>query len=208
MTRVKLCGITTPGDRDAAVAAGADAVGVISDVSVDTHREVAPEAAAELVAGTPGTVTSTLVTMPDSPEAAAELVGRVRPDEVQVHGMSAEGVAALARAVDVPVVAAVGADDPDATAYARAASALLVDTPSADGGGGTGETHDWTRTRAVVESVDAPVVLAGGLTPENVAEAVETVRPFGVDAASGVERPNGEKDRAAMRTFVAAVRGA
>ncbi|WP_254545657.1 phosphoribosylanthranilate isomerase [Halomarina pelagica] len=208
MTRVKLCGLTTRRDRDAAVDAGADAVGVISGVSVDTHREVDPGTAADLVAGTPEGVTTTLVTMPDSPGAAADLVERVRPDEVQVHGLSPEDVAAIARAVDAPVVAAVGADDPDAAAYARAASALLVDTPSADGGGGTGETHDWTRTRAVVESADVPVVLAGGLTPENVAGAVETVRPFGVDAASGVERPNGEKDHGAMRAFVAAVRGA
>ncbi|MFC6837611.1 phosphoribosylanthranilate isomerase [Halomarina ordinaria] len=208
MARVKLCGITTASDRDAAVAAGADALGFISEVSVDTHRELLPEDAAALVASTPPFVTTTLVTMPDSPAAGADLVARVRPDVVQVHGLSPADIETLAAAVDARVVAAVGADEPDVVAYADGADALLVDTPATDGGGGTGETHDWARTRSVVEDLDTPVVLAGGLTPANVGEAVASVDPYAVDVASGVEGPDGRKDDAAMRAFVAGARGA
>jgi phosphoribosylanthranilate isomerase len=75
------------------------------------------------------------------------------------------------------------------------------------GAGGTGETHDWERSRELVESLSSPVVLAGGLTPDNVAEAVETVRPFAVDVASGVEADPGRKDPEAVAAFVRAAGG-
>jgi phosphoribosylanthranilate isomerase len=83
--------------------------------------------------------------------------------------------------------------------------ALLGDSVGEDGGGGTGRTHDWDATREFAESVEAPVVLAGGLTPENVGRAVDAVDPFAVDVASGVEAAPGEKDHAAVREFVANV---
>jgi phosphoribosylanthranilate isomerase len=82
-----------------------------------------------------------------------------------------------------------------------------VDTPSAEGAGGTGETHDWDRTADLVADLDVPIVLAGGLTPDNVAAAVERADPYAVDAASGVEVRGGEKDPEAMRTFVRAATG-
>jgi len=77
-----------------------------------------------------------------------------------------------------------------------------VDSLDDDGAGGTGETHDWTRTAEVVADLDAPVFLAGGLTPENVRGAVRLVRPYAVDVASGVEREGGVKDVGAVRRFV------
>jgi phosphoribosylanthranilate isomerase len=87
-------------------------------------------------------------------------------------------------------------------AYAEVANAVLVDSTDEDGAGGTGETHDWERTRDIRAGIETPLILAGGLTPENVAEAVETVDPFGVDTASGVERAGGEKDHDAVAAFV------
>lgn len=205
MTRVKICGITDGGDRDAAVAAGADAVGVISDVPVDTPREVDSETAVDLVAGVPPLVTSVLVTMADAVQPVARRVETVRPDVVQVHdGLDPAELAALRRRVDAKVLAVVDAEHAEVGAYADAADALLVDSVDAEGGGGTGQTHDWERTRDIVDSLDVPVVLAGGLTPENVAEAVETVRPFGVDVASGVEAEGGVKDHDAVESFVRA----
>jgi phosphoribosylanthranilate isomerase len=102
------------------------------------------------------------------------------------------------------VLVAVGPDE--APGYADSADAVLVDSVDDAGGGGTGETHDWDRTREFADSVDVPVVLAGGLTPENVGEAVETVEPYGVDTASGVEHEGGLKDHDAVRAFVAAAR--
>jgi len=203
MTRVKICGITNAEDRDAAVAAGADAIGVISGVTVDTPREVDSETAVDLVAGVPPLMTSVLVTMGEAVQPIARRVETVRPDVVQVHdGLDPSELGALRRRVDAKVVAVVDAEHDDIEASANAADALLVDSVDADGGGGTGETHDWERTREIVDTLDAPVVLAGGLTPENVAEAVETVRPFGVDVASGVEAEGGVKDHDAVGRFV------
>ncbi|MCU4971645.1 phosphoribosylanthranilate isomerase [Halobacteria archaeon AArc-m2/3/4] len=205
-TRVKVCGLTREEDLETAVAAGADAVGVISDVSVDTPREVSVDRAADLVAATPPFVTSVLVTMPSNPDQAIELLERVRPDAVQIHGTLSPAELEVVHAktdASRSVLAVVDADDLEtAVAYDDVADALVVDSIDADGGGGTGETHDWERTRAATDDLESPVVLAGGLTPENVADAVRTVDPFAVDVASGVEERGGIKDPDAVRSFV------
>jgi len=194
MTRVKLCGITRGQDRDAAVVAGADAVGFIVDVGVDSPREIEAERARELVAGVPPFVTSVLVTMPATVHDALALQETVAADAIQVHGtLSPEYLGGLRARAAVPVVAAVG-PDADLPAYADAADALLVDSVDEEGGGGTGETQDWERTADLVADLDVPVVLAGGLTPENVQRAVETVDPFAVDTASGIERAQSGRD--------------
>jgi len=209
-TRVKICGITNAGDRDVAVAAGADAVGLVAGVTVDTPREVPIDTAADLAAGVPPLVSSVLVTMPEDAETARERVERVGSDAVQVHGLAPDELATLADALAAPgsadasVIAAVDADadDDHLRACADAADALLVDSIDEDGGGGTGRTHDWEQTRERVATLDVPVLLAGGLTPENVADAVATVGPFAVDVATGVERAGGVKDHDAVRQFV------
>lgn len=216
MTRVKICGTTTAADCETAVAADADAIGVISGVPVDTPREVDRSTARDLVADVPPLTTSVLVTMPSSVQEAVRRVEFVGPDAVQVHGtLSPPAIGALTRRVGCSVVAATDATAPDLAAYADAADAVLVDAVDADGGGGTGETLDWERTAEVVTDLDAPVILAGGLTPENVGEAIETVDPDGVDVATGVERADagsdgepGRKDAAAVREFVATAKRA
>lgn len=202
-TRVKICGITNPSDRDAAIAAGADALGFIVDVPVDTPREIDPDTAADLIAGVPPLLTAVLVTMPDSVATARDIRDRVGADAIQVHGgLGTAEVAELAESDTV--VTAVDADDPEeAHAYDDAADALLVDSADAEGGGGTGRTHDWTITRELRETLASPVILAGGLTPENVSEAVRTVSPYAVDVATGVERTGGKKDHDAVAAFVA-----
>ena len=209
MARAKLCGVTSASDRDAAVAAGADALGFVVDVPVDTPRELPVDRAADLVAGVPPFVTTVAVTMPETPGAAADLVEDVGADVVQVHGLDPAAVSDLAAATDARVVVATDLDGEHAD-LAEAADAVLVDSVDESGAGGTGETHDWTRTREVArtldERYDTPLVLAGGLTPENVAEAVATVDPFAVDVASGIERAPGEKEPVAMTAFVRAAR--
>ncbi|MCD2200283.1 phosphoribosylanthranilate isomerase [Halobacterium sp. KA-4] len=208
MTRAKICGLTNERDRRAAVDAGADALGFIVDVPVDTPREVSVERAADLVAAAPPFVTTVLVTMPESPERAVELVDRVNPDAVQLHGDGpVSDVAYVAANTSAAVLKTVDSADPEGARYDDVADALLVDSVDEEGAGGTGRTHDWDATREFADSVDSPVVLAGGLTPENVAEAVATVEPFAVDVASGVERTGGEKDHDAVRRFVANATG-
>jgi phosphoribosylanthranilate isomerase len=207
MTRVKLCGITREADRDAAVAAGADAVGFIVDVSVDTPREIDADRARELVAGVPPFVTSVLVTMPEAVQDALAVQERVSADAIQVHGtLAPEYVGGLQARADVPVLAAVG-PDADLHLYADAADALLVDSVDGEGAGGTGETQNWERTADLVADLSVPVILAGGLTPENVRTAVETVDPFAVDTASGIESTGGVKDHEAIGQFVARATG-
>ncbi|MBZ6494091.1 phosphoribosylanthranilate isomerase [Natrinema longum] len=204
MTRVKICGLTSESDLAAAIDAGADAVGIICDVSVDTPREVSIEQATALAAATPPFVTSVLVTMPADPEAAIELVDEIEPDAIQIHSELCAGDLAYLRAnLETELLLAVDADDPTAAqAYDDIVDALLVDTVSEDGGGGTGRTHDWDRTRLAIEDLESPLILAGGLTPANVGDAVRTVEPFAVDVASGVEERGGVKDVDAIRSFV------
>jgi len=202
MTRVKVCGHTRAEDVRASVAAGVDAVGVITEVPVETPREVSGERATDLLAAVPPLVTGVLVTMPETVAEARELIDATDPDAVQVHGtLDPDEVENLAASISQPVLVAID-HDADLEAYATAADGLVVDSLDAEGGGGTGRTHDWDRTAAVVDSLDVPVLLAGGLTPENVAEAVETVGPFGLDTASGVEREGGVKDHDVVARFV------
>ncbi|WP_049889259.1 phosphoribosylanthranilate isomerase [Natronolimnohabitans innermongolicus] len=206
MTRVKVCGLTREDDLEAAVDAGADAVGIICDVPVETPREVSIDRARELAASVPPFVTSVLVTMGEDPTKVSDLEERVEPDAIQHHGTPAvDEVAELHASIDAQFLLAVGADDVpelELAAYDELVDGVLVDTPAADGGGGTGETHDWDRTRDVAAELESPLILAGGLTPENVANAVRTVDPFAVDVASGVEASGGVKDHDAVSAFV------
>jgi phosphoribosylanthranilate isomerase len=214
MPRVKICGCTDESDVRAAVAAGADAVGVIGDVPVDTPRAVSSERATDLLAAVPPFVTATLVTMPETPERAVSLVETVAPDAVQLHGDLPRGdLAYVASKLEVPLLGSVDAAAPErAAAVADVVDGVVVDSLDESGAGGTGRTHNWTRTREATRDLPVPVVLAGGLTPENVGAAVAAVDPFAVDVASGVERIDpsdgpGRKDASAVERFVARMKG-
>ena len=204
MVRSKICGVTSEADLRAVAESGADAVGIITDVSVDTPREVPPERAAELVAAAPPFLSTVLVSMPETPTRAVELAGAVAPDAIQLHGtFDDEDVRYVRREARANVITAVDAADPDRVrGYDGVADAILLDSTTEGGAGGTGETHDWEAARALVDDCTTPVVLAGGLTPENVADAVRTVDPYAVDVSSGVERAGGEKDHDAVASFV------
>lgn len=208
MTRVKICGLTTPTDVETAIAAGADALGFIADVPVDTPRAVDSTTAAELVAAAPPFVTTTLVIMPETSDHAVTLARTIQPDVLQLHGdFDAEELQFVRAESSTKLVVAVDAEEPDrARELDEVADALLVDSTTEDGAGGTGETHDWEATRDLAAELDSPVVLAGGLTPDNVEAAIETATPFGVDVASGVEASGGTKDPEAVDEFVRAVR--
>ncbi|RQG91400.1 phosphoribosylanthranilate isomerase [Natrarchaeobius halalkaliphilus] len=210
MTRVKICGLTGRNDLETVVDAGADAVGVIVDVPVNTPREITADRAADLVATAPPFVTTVLVTMDRGLEHAADLVERVEPDVLQLHAdPETIDIAAVTDCVDSQLVLAVDTDDvSSAQRHDGDVDAFLVDTPAEDGGGGTGRTHDWNRTRTAIADLESPVILAGGLTPANVAEAVRAADPFAVDVASGVEADGGVKDPNAVRSFVECARRA
>lgn len=202
MTRAKICSITTEADRDAAVAAGADALGFIVDVPVDTPRELDPATAADLIAGVPPFVTSVLVTMPDDLAAARTLLAETGADAIQLH--TDHPPADFAAFESPSVLKRIPAEVEAARTYAPVVDALVVDAISETGAGGTGHTVDRSAARAVCDAVDVPVVLAGGLDPDNVADAIGAVQPFAVDVSSGVEETEGRKDHRAVAEFIAA----
>jgi len=206
MTRAKVCGLTSARERDAAIEAGADALGFLVDVPVETERELTAEAAADLVAGVPPFVTSVLVTMPSAADRALELIDGIDPDAIQLHNdLPVGAVGRVERSSAAKVIKAIDADRGAAERYAPVADALLVDARTASGAGGTGRRSDWDRASAVRAAVECPVILAGGLDPENVAAAIATVEPYAVDVSSGVERVEGRKDPEAIRDFLEAV---
>lgn len=206
MVRVKVCGHTRVRDVENSVAAGVDAIGVIADVPVDTPREVDVKTANALLDAVPPFVSGVLVTMPETAAEAMRLVDRVGPTALQVHaGLDIEGLQEVSRASDIPLVVGTDVGDRDIEAIGDLADAVLLDSRDESGAGGTGRTHDWDRAREIVERLDQPVILAGGLTPENVEAAIRQVDPYAVDVASGVETEGGVKDPAAVEQFVDSV---
>lgn len=199
--RVKVCGIRNESDLQSVAEGGVDAVGFIVDVSVDTHREITPEDAARLCNNTPPFITTVLVTMPRDTEHLLQLIEEIRPDAVQIHHlMPREQLAELAGA-PVRVIQYVPADEnalETINEIKEFVDAILLDTPGTPGGG---VTHDWEMSARITEQADLPVILAGGLGPGNVEEAIGRVGPYGVDAATGVEI-NGYKDPDKTREFV------
>lgn len=202
-TRVKVCGMTRAEDVEIAVDAGADAIGLIVDVEKDTPREVSPETAADLAALVPPFVSVVLVTMTD-PETAGDLAAEIGADAIQFHGEpDPQGVAAL----DRRTVVATPPEYPSwARRYVGVSDALLLDSVTETGAGGTGETPDWEAARGIKEGFDTPIVLAGGLNPANVAMGIDAVQPDAVDVATGVESEPGVKDEEAVRVFVGRVK--
>jgi phosphoribosylanthranilate isomerase len=202
-TRVKICGITSPEDALAAVEAGADAIGL---VFAESPRRVDPAWARRIVADVPPYVSRVGVFVDEAPDAVAGAVRRVGLDTVQLHGRETPEECA---GYDCRVVKALRVDagfsSTDVEPY-RGCDAVLLDTYSSSAAGGTGACFDWTLCREVPD--DIPFVLAGGLDPMSVGEAVRVARPYAVDVSSGVERQPGEKDATKMSAFVAAVRAA
>ncbi|MCL7412547.1 MAG: phosphoribosylanthranilate isomerase [ANME-2 cluster archaeon] len=213
--RIKICGMSDRISVRMAVHHGADAVGFITEVPVDTPRNIARKTARDLVACTPPFVTSVMVCMPDDPAQAVELIDCVRPDAVQIHNyLTVEELNTIKKATRVKLIKTVPVD-PDTDigntiAYIsrlqHTVDAILLDTNIGGRTGGTGAVHDWTISQAITASSPLPVILAGGLKPENVAEAVRTVRPYAVDTASGVET-GGSKDENKVKTFIRQVKG-
>ncbi|MCC6995633.1 MAG: phosphoribosylanthranilate isomerase [Deltaproteobacteria bacterium] len=198
---VKICGLTRAGDVEAALAAGADAIGL--NFWPSSKRHVTPEAAAPLAALVRGR--ARLVGVFVNAEAAAinAVVAAVGLDVVQLHGDEAPTLAAQLTRPLWRAVRVAGAASLDEIESWPGAEAFLLDSASA-GYGGSGQSFDWTLARAVATRVR--VLVAGGLGPDNVAAAVRAARPWGVDVAGGVETAPGIKDQALMARFIQAAR--
>lgn len=200
---VKICGVTRIEDAEAAVEAGADWIGL--NFWPRSKRHVDAETATRIAAAIPGDVKKVGVFVNAPSTQVEQLAARVGLDLLQFHGdEDADYLAPFAtraiRALRVQGPADLRALD------GLAVDTVLLDAPSANYGG-SGTTFDWSLARQA-RTFGKKLLLAGGLTPENVAQAVREVRPFGVDVASGVESAPGIKDHAKIRAFVRAAKEA
>lgn len=205
--RVKICGITKKEDLNAAAAAGADAIGFVVGAAA-SPRNLSLEAAAELLRHVPPFVKTVLVTVPKSVDALVENCKKLNPDVIQIHGENLRYTTLIQEKLsNTPVIKAVSANSPNALEKASEASKIfdgvLLDSLTEGQYGGTGKPHDWNSSKLIKQAIrPVPLILAGGLTPENVAAAVRVVQPYAVDVSSGVEMQPGIKDNQKMLAFV------
>ncbi len=212
-TRIKICGLTRESDVDAAVQAGADAIGFV--LYPHSPRYVSPERAGELARRLPPFVTPVLLFVNASPEFIAQGVAAVPNALLQFHGDETPADCAAAgrpfiRAARIPPgPAGAGFDLLKYASDFAAAQAILLDA-HVEGYGGGGQSFDWNAFpwSHPLLNASSRLVLSGGLTPANVTDGIHRVRPWAVDVSSGVEVSKGIKDPGQMLAFVAAVRAA
>ncbi len=191
MTWVKVCGLTRESDVSDAVDAGADALGFV--LNATSPRCISTEQAAVLMDGVPAL--RILVTVDASQNAIADMVEKTGADGIQPHGLNAQAVALWAQQAGFFVLRPMAGGIPDEVPEGQIP---LLDSAARGRHGGTGVTLDWT----AVARPERRFVLAGGLEPGNVAEAIATLRPWGVDASSGLESEPGIKDTARVAAFL------
>lgn len=210
--RVKICGITRLEDLYTCVDAGVDALGFIVNVPY-SPRNLTLEKAEELMKETNIFVKKVAVTVFRNIEQVTKIYRELKPDIIQVHGgpLSIEEKISLSR--HVPVIKAINVREEkmikEALEDAQFFNAILTDSYAPEKHGGTGITHDWSISRKIREAISPkPLILAGGLTPKNVKNALLAVKPFAVDVSSGVESKPGVKDKVKIMAFIREVRRA
>lgn len=202
--RIKICGITRAEDARLAAELGADAIGLVFHPA--SPRAVQPDSIAAIVAGLPAFVTVVGLFVDPSAASVARVLDTGLVQCLQFHG---EESLAFCQSFGVPFIKAVRVKN---LASARShlqpfqgQCSVILDSFVQGALGGTGRTCDWDTARTLVEDAANPIILAGGLTPDNVAEALAKVLPYGVDVSSGVEESPGIKDPQKMRSFFQAV---
>ncbi|MBP5182855.1 MAG: phosphoribosylanthranilate isomerase, partial [Lentisphaeria bacterium] len=204
-------------DVEHACEAGADAVGFLVGQKYPSGDFILPGTARRLAAALPVLVTPVLVTHYTEKDQILELLDLTGITTVQLHGgITPDELASLKEMAgdDVKFIVAVhvmkdGTHEPDMTSFEALADGFVLDSFDRESGkvGGTGLTHNWRASALLVESTRKKVLLAGGLSPENVEEAVKTVHPYAVDANSRLKDPDGSLDRFLAREFVAKAKG-
>ncbi len=199
MVRVKICGITNSADAKASAGLGAHAIGL--NFHPESPRAISPFAARAIINDLPPFVSTVGVFVNWAAEPVTVLSQALRLGFAQLHGdETPQTVAEVAK--KIPAIKALrvakGGAAPSFSKY-RGATAFLLDGVRGGEFGGSGQTTDWELARQA--ALSQRIILAGGLTPENVADAITTVRPYGIDVASGVESRPGQKDHGKLRTF-------
>lgn len=215
MVRVKICGNKRAGDALKAVEYGADAIGLLVGQKHASPDFIDIEQARGIVALLPPFVASVLVTHLVLPDEITPLARKIGVNTIQLHGETTPDQTAqikktlpyikLYKAIHVTGDKSIV----NAESYTNSVDAILLDTinVSTDQVGGTGKIHDWGISRKIVQKASLPVILAGGLNPDNVKEAIEKVKPFGVDVNSGTKGRDGYKDPKKLQAFIERAKG-
>jgi phosphoribosylanthranilate isomerase len=204
MVFTKVCGITNPGDARVAVDAGADAIGLIF---AESPRKVSREEARKVSIALPENILKVGVFVDAEPGEVLQIAREVGLDLAQLHGDETPETVAAIRNAGLPVMKALRVRNTEALGALERyeVDLFMLDAWSARARGGTGETFDWGLAKSVKGRGN--IVVSGGLTPENVREAVEFFEPYGVDASSSLEERPGKKSGERVRRFVRAAKG-
>jgi phosphoribosylanthranilate isomerase len=204
--KVKICGITSNEDLVTAVEAGADAVGFVVNVP-SSPRNLALGEAERLMKNTPVFVKNVVVTVPKRLSELIETYERLRPDILQIHGHNLSDSVIREKLANTRLIRAIQVKSDYAVDEAIKATntfdAILVDSFVPGRLGGTGKVHNWELSKRVRQKIHPkPLILAGGLNPENVQGAIRVVKPYAVDVSSGIESQPGIKDSKKVFEFI------
>lgn len=208
--RVKICGIKTVNDAKLAEQCGADAIGLLVGKIHHSKDFITPKTATEICHAVGPYTTTVLVTHYEDPDKILKVAKQVSTSAIQLHSdLPSHTIKSLARQLSPrAIIAKVSVDGSDAMQRARSlfkvADAILLDSinKKTNQVGGTGHTHDWTISAQIVRESPIPVILAGGLTIQNVATAIQQVKPYGVDVNTGVKNQAGGKSQRLMKNFI------
>ena len=214
--RVQIAGVSSLDEALALERAGADALGFTLRLPTGIHDGLTETTARGIVAALPPFISTVVITYVDNAREATDLCRYLGVTAIQLHGAFPMRDLELLRAAlpHIKIVRAVHVTGSEAIGAARAlerrVDAIILDTydPATGRGGATGKTHDWAISRQIVAAVHVPVILAGGLTAANVVDAIDAVQSWGVDVHTGVEDPDGTRNLAAMRLFIANAKAA
>ena len=200
-TRTKICGITRVEDALIAADCGADAIGLV--FYKKSPRYVSPENAAKIIASLPPFVTSVGLFVNEDPSEVFRILDTVPLDLLQFHGSESESDCVRYNKPYIKAIAMeAGVDVAKSVNQYASARGILLDTYDVVLPGGTGKAFDWSK---VPSNLAKPIVLAGGLNPENVHQAICSVKPWAVDVSGGVEESKGKKDHRLIKAFIEGV---
>ena len=208
MTRlIKVCGIQNANEALGAIEAGANSIGLLLGVPEYVEDKITPEIAKQILASVLEGIRTVMVTHLLKVNEIVDIAEYTGVSAIQVHNdLDTEGMKQLQQNLhNIELIKAIHVLDHSAVDQAKmyepCSDMILLDTKTKDRIGGTGKTHDWNISKEIVNKLNIPVILAGGLNPQNIKEAIIKVKPSGIDANSGLEHEDGLKDFEKIRLF-------
>jgi phosphoribosylanthranilate isomerase len=207
MTKVKICGITNGEDALKAAILGADYLGFLVEIDFSEDK-ITRDEAKDIIKKLPLEVTPVFVTYLQKARPIIDIAKEIKPQLIQLHNdISLVEIGKIRKAMPkmklTKTISVVdGSAVKEAKKYEKYVDFILLDSKSGKRKGGTGKVHDWSISRKIVKSLKKKVFLAGGLSPENVQEAIKNVKPFAVDTNSGVKRKPRKKDHKKLEGFI------